>query len=402
MMKKIFGNTTFWLFLGVIAGLSVGYFANADMMKIILPIKHISGQIIMFMVPLIILGFVTPSIARLKSKASGLLTLAICIAYLSSVGAALFSVFAGYNIIPFLNIEPSEASSKELPEMLFRLDIPPVMSVMTALMLAITGGLAVIWTKSEIFSKLLDDFQKMVLSIVNKILIPVLPVFIATNFAILGYEGTMLSQLPVFFKVIIIVLVGHFLWLTLLYGIAGIYARQNPLRVLKHYGPTYLTAVGTMSSAASLGSALKSAKKSDVLRDDITNFSIPLFSNIHLCGSVLTEVFFVMTVSMIVYGAIPSLFSMILFVFLLAIFAIGAPGVPGGTVMASLGIITSILGFNEAAIALLLTIFALQDSFGTACNVVGDGALSLIVSTYANKKENSKNNNQIEDTIIVS
>lgn len=390
-MRKVLTNTTVILLLGVTAGIILGNFANEEIIKVIQPIKHISGQIIMFMVPLIILGFVTPSIARLKGNASKLLSLAVCLAYLSSVGAALFSIFVGYNIIPLLNIETAAEAGRSLPAMLFRIDIPPVMSVMTALTLAITGGLSVIWTKSEAFAKLLDEFQKMVLSIVNKILIPILPVFIASNFTILGYEGTLNSQFPVFFKVIFIVLAGHFVWLAILYTIAGIYSGKNPLRVLRHYGPAYLTAVGTMSSAASLGAALKSAKKSDILRNDVTDFSVPLFSNIHLCGSVLTEVFFVLTVSQIVYGTLPSVSSMILFVLLLAIFAIGAPGVPGGTVMASLGLIISVLGFSEAATALLLTIFALQDSFGTACNVTGDGALSLIMTTYANKKEIKEN-----------
>ena len=226
-MRKVLTNTTVILLLGVTAGIILGNFANEEIIKVIQPIKHISGQIIMFMVPLIILGFVTPSIARLKGNASKLLSLAVCLAYLSSVGAALFSIFVGYNIIPLLNIETAAEAGRSLPAMLFRIDIPPVMSVMTALTLAITGGLSVIWTKSEAFAKLLDEFQKMVLSIVNKILIPILPVFIASNFAILGYEDTLNSQFPVFFNVIFIVLAGHFVWLAILYTIAGIDRRAH-------------------------------------------------------------------------------------------------------------------------------------------------------------------------------
>ncbi len=168
-------------------------------------------------------------------------------------------------------------------------------------------------------------------------------------------------------------------------SIAGIYSQKNPWKVIKHYGPAYLTAIGTISSAASLGIALQSAHKSKVLKPEITNFTIPFFSNIHLCGSVLTEVFFVMTVSLVLYGTLPTVGTMIIFVLLLGIFAVGAPGVPGGTVMASLGIITSVLGFDDTGIALILTIFALQDSFGTACNITGDGALSLIVTKYSDK-----------------
>ncbi|MDM8128360.1 cation:dicarboxylase symporter family transporter, partial [Paraclostridium benzoelyticum] len=184
----------------------------------------------------------------------------------------------------------------------------------------------------------------------------------------------------------IIVLVGHFIWLALLYAISGIISGKNPMEVLKHYGPAYLTAVGSMSSAATLPVSIDCVKKSKVLRKDISDFAIPLFSNIHLCGSVLTEVFFVMVVSQILYGKLPDVSSMILFIVLLGIFAIGAPGVPGGTVMASLGLITSVLGFNETGTALILTIFALQDSFGTACNITGDGALTLMLTGVANKK----------------
>ena len=157
--------------------------------------------------------------------------------------------------------------------------------------------------------------------------------------------------------------------------------------VLRHYGSAYLTAVGTMSSAATLGVALECAGQAKTLRRDMVSFGIPLFANIHLCGSVLTEVFFCMVVSQILYGALPSLPTMLLFCVLLGVFAIGAPGVPGGTVMASLGLVTGLLGFDGAGTALVLTVFALQDSFGTACNVTGDGALTLILTGYANRHE---------------
>lgn len=210
--------------------------------------------------------------------------------------------------------------------------------------------------------------------------------FIGFTFCSLAYEGTITKQLPVFIQVVLIVMAGHYIWLAILYGAAGIYAKENPWKVLKNYGPAYITAVGTMSSAATLAVALRCAKKSQPpLKEDMVDFGIPLFANIHLCGSVLTEVFFVMTVSQVLYGTIPSLGTMVLFCLLLGVFAIGAPGVPGGTVMASLGLIIGILGFDESGTALMLTVFALQDSFGTACNVTGDGALTLMLTGYARK-----------------
>ncbi len=393
-MKKLFNSLPFRLLAGVVIGILVGLMANEAFMNIIVTVKQLLGELITFCVPLIVIGFIAPSITRLGKNASRMLMVALILAYVSSVGAALVSMVAGFNIIPHLSIVSTAEGLKELPEVIFELSIPQIMSVMSALVFSVLVGLAVTWTKADRTAELLEEFQKIVLEIVTRVIIPILPVFIACTFCALSYEGTITRQLPVFLKVIIIVMIGHYLWMTLLYLIAGAYSGKNPLEVVKHYGPAYITAVGTMSSAATLAVALRCAGKSSVLRKDMVDFGIPLFANVHLCGSVLTEVFFVMTVSQILYGSIPSLGTMILFCVLLGIFAIGAPGVPGGTVMASLGLITGILLFNDTGTALMLTIFALQDSFGTACNVTGDGALTLILTGYADRHgitEKSKN-----------
>ena len=384
-MKKIAQSLPARLLAGVIIGILVGLISNESFMNIVVTAKHLLGQVITFCVPLIVIGFIAPSITRLGKSASRMLSVALVLAYTSSVGAALFSMAAGYTLIPHLSIVSSVDGLKELPEVIFALEIPQIMSVMSALVFSVLVGLAVTWTKAERTAELLEEFQKIVLEIVTRVIIPILPVFIACTFCSLAYEGTITRQLPVFLKVIVIVMIGHFIWMALLYGLAGAYSGKNPMEVIKHYGPAYITAVGTMSSAATLAVALRCARKSSVLREDMVNFGVPLFANIHLCGSVLTEVFFVMTVSQILYGSIPSLGTMVLFCLLLGVFAIGAPGVPGGTVMASLGLITGILLFNDTGTALMLTIFALQDSFGTACNVTGDGALTLILTGYAEK-----------------
>lgn len=354
-------------------------------MNIIVTVKYILGQYINFCVPLIVIGFIAPSIPKLGNNASKMLAVALVIAYVLSLGAAVFSVLTGNVIIPYLSIASSVGDLKVLPEVVFKLDIPQIMGVMSALVFSLLVGLAATWTRAVTVINLLDEFQEIVLKIVTNTVIPVLPVFIATTFCTLAYEGTITKQLPVFIQVVVIVMVGHYIWLAMLYLIAGAYAGRNPLEVLKHYGAAYITAVGTMSSAATLAVALRCARKSKVLRNDMIDFGIPLFANIHLCGSVLTETFFVMVVSKILYGDIPDMKMMVLFCILLGIFAIGAPGVPGGTVMASLGLITGILGFNETGTALILTVFALQDSFGTACNITGDGALTLILTGYANR-----------------
>ena len=385
-MKKILKSLPFQLLLGVVIGIMLGLVSNEAVMNVIVTVKFVLGELINFCVPLIVIGFIAPSITKLGKNASRILGVAVFLAYASSVLAALGSMAARYGLIPHLSIVSEVDGLKELPEIVFQLEIPQIMSVMSALAFSILIGLAATWTKAETVIRLLDEFQKIVLMIVSKIVIPILPVFIALTFWSLAYEGTITKQLPVFLKVVLIVMAGHFIWMTILYVVGGIYSGKNPWNVVKNYGPAYITAVGTMSSAATLAVALKCARKSEpTLRDDMVNFGIPLFANIHLCGSVLTEVFFVMTVSQILYGRLPSLGTMILFCALLGVFAIGAPGVPGGTVMASLGLITGVLGFDATGTALMLTIFALQDSFGTACNVTGDGALTMILTGYARR-----------------
>lgn len=384
-MKKFLTSLPAKLLYGIVLGIALGLVAPESLMTIIVTLKYIMGQVITFCVPLIVIGFIAPSITKLGGSASKMLGVALVLAYVSSVGAALFSAAAGYAIIPNLSIVTEIEGLKELPPVVFELAIPQIMPVMSALVISILLGLAATWTKAKTTIQLLAEFQEIVLKIVTKVVIPILPFFIATTFCGLAYEGTITKQLPVFLQVVVIVMVGHFIWMALLYVLAGVYSGKSPKEVVKHYGPAYITAVGTMSSAATLAVALQCARKSTVLRDDMVDFGIPLFANIHLCGSVLTEVFFCMTISKILYGSLPSVGTIILFSVLLAVFAIGAPGVPGGTVMASLGIIISVLGFNDTGTALMLSIFALQDSFGTACNVTGDGALTLMLTGYAEK-----------------
>ena len=389
-MKSIVKSLPFRLLVGVVVGIALGLWAGgasfgSQVMQVVLTIKELLGSIINFCVPLIIIGFIAPSITRLKQNASRMLLLALVLAYGSSVLAALLSMSAGFAIIPALSIQSAAEGLNELPELLFNLEIAPIMSVMSALVFSVLVGLAATWAKAEVITKVLEEFQRVVLDMVVRVVIPILPFFIAGTFCGLAYEGSITRQLPVFLIVILIVMVGHYIWMAVLYGAAGLYSGSNPLEVVRHYGPAYITAVGTMSSAATLAVALRCAHKSKVLRHDMVDFGIPLFANIHLCGSVLTEVFFVMTVSKVLYGELPSLGTMVLFCFLLGVFAVGAPGVPGGTVMASLGLITSVLGFDNTGTGLMMTIFALQDSFGTACNITGDGALTLMLTGYAKK-----------------
>lgn len=395
-MKKIFSSLPVKLLIGIVIGIIFGQIFPENVMSVVVPLKNILGQVINFVVPLIVIGFIAPSITKLGNNASRMLGVALVVAYTSSVLAALLSMGAGYAIIPNLPVVSEIEGLKELPEDVFGLTIPQIMNVMSALAFSILIGLAAIWTKAKTIITILDEFQNIVLAIVSKIIIPILPVFIAFTFTCLSYDGTITKQLPVFVSAVVIVMIGHYLWLTVLYAAAGVYSGKNPIEVVKHYGPAYITAVGTMSSAATLAVALRCARKSKVLREDMVDFGVPLFANIHLCGSVLTEVFFCMIVSKVLYGTLPDIQTLVLFCVLLAIFAIGAPGVPGGTVMASLGLITGVLGFGDDGTALMLAIFALQDSFGTACNVTGDGALTLFLTGYAEKHGIEKQNISVE------
>ena len=282
-MKLFAGDKVLWIIIAALAVISVlvVYSSTAKMAydaHTARSTAHFLRQqlLILFVcVPLIIIGFIAPSITKMGNNASRLLLLAVCIAYVSSVGAALFSTAAGYALIPHLSIVTDVDGLKELPEMVFELSIPQIMPVMSALVFSIMIGLAAAWNKAKLITGMLEEFQKIVLSIVSRILIPILPLFIGFTFCSLAYEGSITKQLPVFLKVIIIVMIGHYIWMALLYTIAGVYSGKNPLEVVKHYGPAYLTAVGTMSSAATLGVALQCAGKAKSLRKDMVQFGIP-------------------------------------------------------------------------------------------------------------------------------
>ncbi|MFC4672585.1 cation:dicarboxylate symporter family transporter [Dysgonomonas termitidis] len=391
IILKIISNTTFRLLLSVVIGMLIGMFANETVISVILPIKHVLGQIIFFLIPLLIFGFITPSITKLKRNASKLLSVSLILAYASCIGSATLAAVVGYKLIPLFDIVPATESLKEIPEMIFRLDIPPLMSVLSALVLSFMLGLSIIWTKSDKIESALYEFQNLVFIMVKRFLLPILPLFIAANFSVLAYEGALASRLPVFFAILIVTVLCHITWMTILYSSAGIYSRKNPWHVLKYYGPVVLTALGTQSSAASLGVAIEQIKKSPVLRNDIRNFAIPLFGNIHFVGSILDVVFLSLAVSQLLYGTMPGLDKMLIFIPLLGIFAIAAPGLPGGTLITSLGLIHAVLGIDEAGTALMISIFALLDSFGTTHNITSDGALTLILSSYADRHEESLN-----------
>ena len=387
-MKKILSNNVIILVLAVAIGILLGkYVNNPAMLAVAQTIKSVSSQFIFFLVPLFVLAFVASAVTSLKSNATCLFLFAFLIAYLSSEASAMFSLLLGYTLVPLLHCGQL-GGMRALPEAVFSFSIPPVMNVISALFLAIFLGLGVVWTKATTIIAVLNEFRELMLVVVKRILLPVLPFYIAANFYVMAWQVN-IDSLIVFLPVIAIIVMAHFVWIIILYTIASIYSRKNAFDILRHYAPAYFTALGTMSSAATLGVALHCAGKSRVLRADVSEFSIPLFANIHLCGATLTETFFLAVVSQLLYGHLPTLGVFLLFIVLLGVFAVGAPGVPGGTAFASVGIVTSVLGFDDNGVALFLALFALQDCFGTSCNILGDGALSLILQAY-----NDRNNKE--------
>ena len=227
LILKLLGG----IIIGALLGLYIGENAEGSLkhvMDVVVSLRHIFGQIIFFLVPLVIVGFITPAIVRLGQNASKILLVAVALAYVSSLGAALFSMISGYCIIPNLSIATSTETLRSLPEMVFRLDIPPLFSVMSALVLALTMGVAIVWTKSETLGKIFCEMERIMTALVNRIMIPILPFFVGLSFLGLAYEGSLSRHLPVFIMMVLIVIVGHFIWLAVLYGIGGALSGRNP------------------------------------------------------------------------------------------------------------------------------------------------------------------------------
>ena len=236
-MKKIFSSLPFRLLIALAIGILLGQVFGEVAMKVVVSIQYILGQLIMFCVPLIVIGFIAPSITRMGSNASRMLGVAVVLAYVSSICAAFMSTAAGYALIPHLSIVTDVEGLRELPPVIFQLNIPQIMSVMSALAFALLIGLAAVWTKSKVTCSLLEEFQNIVLKIVERVIIPILPIYICSTFCNLSYEGMITHQLPAFVEIILIVMLGHYIWLAVLYLIAGAYSGRKPWEGLRHYGP---------------------------------------------------------------------------------------------------------------------------------------------------------------------
>ena len=375
------------LILGILAGISIGKMKVLFVVELLATFNNIFGSFLGFIIPLIIIGFVAPGIGNLGKSAGKLLGGSTILAYVSTIIAGSFAYVVDTNIFPkLLNVgsfilhdttNPEEALVKSL----INIKIAPLMDVMTALVLAFVLGLGIAYLKEDTVKKFMDEFQLIVEGTIKSVIIPLLPFHISGIFANMTYAGKVEMIIAVFAKVFVVIIILHILILLFQYTVAGSLNGKNPISLIRNMLPAYFTAVGTQSSAATIPVTLAQTKKNGA-NDGIAEFTVPLFATIHLSGSTITLTSCSLAIMML-EGMNFSFSSYFGFILMLGVTMVAAPGVPGGAVMAALGLIQSMLGFNAELSSLMIALYLAQDSFGTACNVTGDGALALIVNKFA-------------------
>lgn len=382
------------LFSGIIAGIIVGsiYYFSADgttfhsimeiVTRLFITMQSILGSFIFFLIPLIIFFFIADGVSSIGRGAGKVVGATIGVAYISTIGAGLLAFVVAKFLMPIVTKGGQiQEEGTELGPLL-EFDIPAPLDILTALVLAFSVGIVINIIKAETMKQWIHDGKQVVEFLIEKVVITILPFYIAGVFAGMASTGTVFKTLSVFGVVLLIAIALHWIWITIQYTIAGSLLGKNPFKMIKTMLPAYVTALGTMSSAATISVTLPKAKEMGV-RDKIADFVIPLGANIHLSGSAIT----ITSCSIAVMSVLPEydtpgLLKMLGFVLLIGVVMLAAPGVPGGAVMAASGILVSHLGFNEAAVALMIALYMAQDSFGTAANITGDGAIAGIIDAY--------------------
>ncbi|ALS33452.1 hypothetical protein PTRA_a2351 [Pseudoalteromonas translucida KMM 520] len=374
------------LIAGIVAGILAGLYLPLIGVELLYTVKELIGQLISFTIPLIILFFIASGIAGLPKGSGHLLGKTVGFAYGSTVIAGTLAFLLVSAVIPLLSGGITfEAETAIQVGSFIDLEIPPLMGVMTALMSAFIFGIGMSQLELTTLKTVSDQGRDIVDSLLSKVIIPALPFYIAGVFAEMTVAGTVVDTLQAFGVVLIAALVMHWLWLTVLYVSTGLLLKRNPIELIKNMLPAYFTALGTMSSAATIPVSLQSSKSNGV-KEDVANFTVPLCATIHLSGSTITIVTCAMAVMFLSPSMqAPSLIGMLPFIMMLGVVMIAAPGAPGGAVMSALGLLTTMLGFNEGAVALMIALYLAQDSFGTACNVTGDGVIALWVDRFSEK-----------------
>lgn len=378
------------LIIAIILGIIVGSFAPEIVIAIGATFNGIFSNFLNFSIPLIIIGFVVPGIADLGQGAGKTLAITAGIAYLSTIMAGTLAYFTDITLFPnFLEVgsivlDNAQNAEETMISGLFTIEMPAVMGVMTALLMAFLLGLGIAVTKSQPLKAIFDDFQEIITKLVKNIIIPLLPFHVYGIFANLTFAGTVFEIMSVFIKVFGIIIVLHIVIIVIQYAIAGVFAKKNPFVMIKNMLPAYFTAIGTQSSAATIPVTINATEKNGV-RAKIAEFVCPLCATIHLSGSTITLTSCSIAI-MLLNGWDISFGQMFPFIMMLGVTMVAAPGVPGGAVMAALGILDSMLGFNETMLSLMIALYIAQDSFGTACNVTGDGAIAVLMDAITPKE----------------
>ena len=385
-MKKIRIGLLGKIIIAIILGIGAGLIAPAWFIRIFLTFNGIFSQFLGFAVPLIILGLVTTAIADIGKTAGRMLLLTVAIAYGSTVFAGLASFLTGAALFPSMidsGTSLASVTGKEELAPFFNVTIPPLMNVMTALVLAFMLGLGLASLDKDTLKKAAHDFEEIIIKTIKAAIIPLLPLYIFGIFLNMTYVGQVFGILTVFIKIIGIIFLIHIAILILQFCIAGAASGKNPFRLLWNMMPAYFTALGTQSSAATIPVTLEQTRKNGV-SEDIAGFTVPLCATIHMSGSMLKIV--ACALALMIMKGMPYDFGMFFgFICMLAITMVAAPGVPGGAIMAALGVLQTMLGFDQEAQALMIALYIAMDSFGTACNVTGDGAIAVIIDRIRRK-----------------
>ena len=378
------------IIVAIIVGLGLGLLLPDNILAVTESLRILLSGLLQFFIPLIVLSFIGAGIADFRGRIGKLLGVSVLLAYIDTVIAIALAVVAAIFIIPAITTQgdPSQGGN-ELPTPFFEMEIEPPLAIITALLLAFLLGIGATWDSSTTIRSGLIQLRDIILWSIKKIVLPVIPFFIGLTFINLAAAGEIFNNIPVFLGMFILIVILQWLWLGIEYGIAGGVARQNPLRMLKAMLPAYLTGMGTMSSAVTMPVALRQVRQSGMIDDDIADFGVPLFNTVHQAAAGIGIAVGAMTVSVLTTGSLPDAGSLIAFILLLAVIEVGAVGIPGGSILASLGVLQSTLGFGDAEIALMLTLFAIQDSFATAGNVTGDGALVMIINRFFKSDKNN-------------
>ena len=379
------------IIIAIVCGVVFGMFLPGEVVRVFLTFNGIFSQFLGFLIPLLILGLVAPAISDIGQGAGKMLIATTALAYFATVTSGLLSYAVSELTFPSLIDTQTTAASLATTEAMapfFTVEIPAPMNVMTALVLAFTLGLTTATMQSVALKNVMKDFMQVIIKTINVAIIPLLPIYIFGIFLNMAYTGDAARVLTVFVKIIGVIFVMHIFLLIFQYCVAGAFVGKNPFRLLGRMLPAYFTALGTQSSAATIPVTLRQTIANGVNKS-IAGFVIPLCATIHMSGSVMKIVACAMALMMMQHISYDFV-TVIGFILMLAISIVAAPGVPGGAIMASLGVLASILGFTEADQALMIALYIAMDSFGTACNVTGDGSLALLIDKWFGGKDNSE------------